>query len=259
MTRLLRRHGGGDARVREAARKALEEFGRAGLPEHPAAFEAAAVLVDAELALHARRPYPFGRADREQLGAMERLCRDHHERFGPDNPLTLSARASHGIHLVRWGDPERGRAVLRAVEEDARLLLGDRRPSRLRALYGLSVAALLTKDHPAAADLAEQAYRGQCLVLGEHHPDTLFSLMQLGIARTLTGGNPRAVATVRRARRGLAEVLGPRHEEIVRGHVSEVLGGLPRPVLLAVVHAADFLNQAPGAVRRAVRDLFGRR
>ncbi|MGW2143369.1 TIR domain-containing protein [Nonomuraea bangladeshensis] len=246
--------------ARAAAEKALASFGRAGLAQHPLAFEAAVALVDAELAAFAHRPAPFGKVDREQLARMRTLCEEYERSLGPSNPLTLSAQVGYGINLAGWQDAAAGRAVLEAADEQARTVLGELHPIRLRIRYGLSCAAMRALDFPLAADLAGRAYDGQRLVLGERHPDTLKSLLQLGIARynTRDGDDAEARELISEARRGLSEVHGLWHDEVVRGYIAEVFGALPRPLFDGMMQATNLATAAPARLRRALKGLLGR-
>ncbi|MED7925965.1 TIR domain-containing protein [Nonomuraea sp. LP-02] len=251
--------------ARAAAEKALASFERAGLAQHPLAFEAAVALVDAELAAFAHRPAPFGKVDREQLARMRTLCEEYERTLGPSNPLTLSAQVSYGINLAGWQDAAAGRAVLEAADEQARTVLGELHPIRLRIRYGLSCAAMRAFDFPLAADLAGRAYDGQRLVLGERHPDTLKSLLQLGIARyNVRNGDgagrddAEARELISEARRGLSEVHGLWHDEVVRGYIAEVFGALPRPLFDGMMQATNLATAAPARLRRALKGLLGR-
>ncbi|RBQ14980.1 hypothetical protein DP939_37985 [Spongiactinospora rosea] len=242
-----------------AAERALAGFERAGLAQHPLAFEAAVALVDAKLSAFARSPNPFTKMDRQQLVRMREVCEEYERRLGPANPLTLSARVAYGISVAGWQDGRTGRAILEAADQDARAALGERHPIRLRIQYGLSGAAMNLHDFETSAEYASRAYHGRLIVLGEQHPETLASLMQLGIARVSLSDDPEAAEMIKQATRGLQKIHPLWHGEVVRGYIAQGFGSLPRPVYEGMMRATFLATEAPGALKRMLKNWTDRK
>ncbi|NUT43076.1 MAG: hypothetical protein HOV86_24120, partial [Thermoactinospora sp.] len=236
-----------------AARRALEEFERAGSAGHPRALEAAILLAGAELAAYARRPYPFGGGtDKEQLAELARL-RDTYERtLGATNPLTLVIRAGYGVQLAGWHDPEAGRAILVAVAGDARSAYADDHPIHLRISYCLSGVAMLLEDFGQAEELAGQAYEGLRTALGEQHPDTLLALLQYGIAGACLRAGPEPRERIARAQQGLRQHFGPLHDDMLRSYIARAFTSLPQPVLQGLIRVTNTATRLPGYLRRVL-------
>jgi tetratricopeptide (TPR) repeat protein len=221
---------GRPAPAKRAAERAVAGYRELRMEHHPSALEAAGLIVDADLMVAQRAPYPFV-GWRKSLEELRQIYERYEKRYGPHNPLTLAAAITYGIEVAGWGSSAAGRTVLADAEREARTRLGELHPHRLRALYGLSTAAVLAGDFRAGLDFAEQAYRGQLRVLGEQHPDTLFSLLQMGVARYLVHSDDEAIQAQRRAYEGLRKVLGWRNHEVWRAWVSLRYSNLPAPVL----------------------------
>ncbi|MFI6485691.1 TIR domain-containing protein [Nonomuraea sp. NPDC050663] len=236
-----------------AARRALEEFERAGSAGHPRALEAAILLAGAELAAYARRPYPFGGGtDKEQLAELARL-RDTYERtLGATNPLTLVIRAGYGVQLAGWHDPGAGRAILVAVAEDARSAYADDHPIHLRISYCLSGVAMLLEDFGQAEELAGQAYEGLRTALGDRHPDTLLALLQYGIAGACLRAGPEPRERIARAQEGLRQHFGPLHDDMLRSYIARAFTSLPQPVLQGLIRVTNTAPKLPGYLRRVL-------
>jgi len=216
--------------AKRAAERAVAGYREIGMEQHPAALQAAGVIVDADLLIAQRTPYPFPGRWRKSLDELQQICERYERQYGPHSPLTLAAAVTYGIEVAGWRNSRAGKALLEAAERDARAWLGEHHPHRLRALYGLSSAAVLSGDFQAGLELAEQAYDGQRSILGERHPDTLFSLLQMGVARYLVYDDAVAVDAQRRAYEGLRDVLGWRNHEVWRAWISLRYSNVPAPV-----------------------------
>jgi tetratricopeptide (TPR) repeat protein len=242
--------------AQRAADRAVAAFREIGWEHHPACLEAIGLGIDARLTIISRKP--GWRMPRKPLKELDELGCDYSRRYGPDSPLTLAARIHYGIESAAWmntGDRKR----LEDAEQAARTRLGADHPLRLRALYGLSMAAAICdKDLRAAHDLARQAYDGQRRVLGERHPDTLTSMLQLGVTRYCMDGDEAATETVDRASRELREVLGPLHFEVLRGRVAQVTMLLPAPVLRGLTFSGLTVLQGAERVSQQLGRLLGR-
>jgi tetratricopeptide (TPR) repeat protein len=250
---VLHQMRGRPMQAKRAAERAVADYDEMGMQQHPAALQAAGVIVDANLQLAQRTPYPFPGGWQKALGRLKQICEQHERQYGPHSPLTLAAAVTYGVEVAGWHDSRAGKALLEAAERDARTWLGEQHPHRLRALYGLSSAAVLSGDFQAGLEFAKQAYEGQRRVLGENHPDTLFSLLQMGVARYLVHDDKAAVDAQRRAYDGLREVLGWLNHEVWRAWVSLRLGNVPAPVVRGAFRAGTAVVKGFSWIRAHVR------
>jgi hypothetical protein len=244
---------GRPVQAKRAAERAVAGYHEMGMQQHPAALQAAGVIVDADLQLAQRTPYPFPGGWQNALERLKQICEQYERQYGPHSPLTLAAAVTYGIEVAGWRNSKAGKALLEAAERDARTWLGEHHPHRLRALYGLSSAAVLSGNFQAGLEFAEQAYEGQQRVLGEHHPDTLFSLLQMGVARYLVHEDKAAVDAQRRAYEGLRDVLGWRNHEVWRAWISLRYSNVPAPVLRVAFRAGSAAVEGFSWIRARVR------
>jgi hypothetical protein len=92
--------------------------------------------------INQRKPNPFSGGERKPLEKLHEICELYVQQYGSHSPLTLAAVVHYGIELAGWYPPPAGRRILEAAERECRIRLGEQNPHRLRALYGLSMAAM---------------------------------------------------------------------------------------------------------------------
>jgi TIR domain len=239
--------------AQRAATQAITAYREKGWDNHPACLEATGIVIDAEVTIFSRKP--GWREPGKLLAELDKLWHDYSRQYGPDNPLTLAARVNYALQAAAWTSPG-SRETIREAEQVARAWLGEDHPYRLRAVYGLSMAAVFDKDLQTGLDLAREAYEGQRRILGEHHPDTLTSALQLAVTRYLLNGDVTAIAPVRSASRELRQILGPVHFDVWRGRFAEAFMLLPAPLFRGVAFGALSLLQGADRADRTLKSIF---
>ena len=149
--------------------------------------------------------------DRETL---ELLCSS--TEYGPDHPLTLTAKLNLGATLSEAGDREGCEHLEREVVESQIRLFGDDHLGVATARNNLGVTLLRLRRYPSAEVMLRAAFSRRLSFLGEKDPTTLLSMGNVAAALRGQGRLEEALELNKRVLDIRVSLLGEQHQDVAR-------------------------------------------
>ena len=133
------------------------------------------------------------------------------ELFGPNDPMTLQATATHGQILQDLGRYDDAALVLASTVAGFTELLSEKHPRTISAIGKLASVLTSAKEYDRAIVMYRKEVALSTEVLGAEHPKTFMAQANMGCCVYKSGALAEGIDLMTEARQNLIDKLGPDH------------------------------------------------